>query len=95
MSSNNDQLELYNDILQLVEEEIHQRRNGESYSGNSGKDEQTKTNRTEQTGGGVDKIYPFVPGKFDAIRNSMNVPLDIAIRGSLARQKLFARENNL
>ena len=85
-------LQLYNDILGLVEEELHQRRTGGSYDGKM----------SNQTGGGPDSAdlvrrvqYPFVPGKFDAIRHSMNLPLDVAVRGAVERQKLFAQENNL
>jgi hypothetical protein len=36
-----------------------------------------------------------VPGKFDAISYSMDIPLDVAIKGTVARQKLFAQEQKL
>jgi hypothetical protein len=93
-SSNNtdkkdEQLHLYNDVLQLVEEEIYQRRNGSNYKGGStkGVDDQTGGSKGFQTGG-------MVPGKFSAMRHSMELPLDIAIRGTIARQQLFMQENN-
>lgn len=34
-----------------------------------------------------------MPGKFDLIRNSYNVDINTAIKGSIMRQRLFAKEN--
>lgn len=77
---------LYDDLLRLVEEEIYQRRNGKSFEDLSSSNAQTGGGRGNfQTGG-------TIPGKFDIIRHSMEVPLDVAIRGTIARQQLFARE---
>ena len=40
----------------------------------------------------ADKNY--IPGKFDAIKYSYHLPLDIALRGTIARQQLFLEEQN-
>lgn len=83
-----DKLNLYDEILSLVEEEIYQRKNGKSY-------EDIKS--TNQVGGyrGGFKTGGSIPGKFDIIRNSLEVPLNTAVRGTVARQQLFARENDV
>jgi hypothetical protein len=84
----NDKLEIYDEILRLVEEEIHQRRNGQSYQDISSTKGQTGGNSGNfQTGG-------LIPGKFDIVRHSLEVPLDVAIRGTVARQQLYAREKS-
>jgi len=36
----------------------------------------------------------FIPGKFDVIKHSYNVPLSIAIKGTVERQKLFELEHH-
>ena len=84
VTANNEILQLYSDIFHLVEEEIYQRRSGGNYV--------TDDRRETMRGGGA--IYGFVPGKFDAMRNSMAVPLDVAVRGTIARQRLFIQEMN-
>jgi hypothetical protein len=79
---------LYDDLLRLVEEEIYQRRNGKSFKDLPSSNAQTGGGRGNfQTGGAI-------PGKFDIIRYSMEVPLDVALRGTLARQRLFTREQS-
>ena len=78
--------ELYNDILRLVEEEVYQRHQINGYN-------DFKTNDDlNQTGGGSNDFFDYTPGKFEAIRHSMELPLETALRGTIARQKLFAKE---
>jgi hypothetical protein len=36
----------------------------------------------------------YIPGKFDAIKYSYHLPLDIALKGTIARQQLFFEEQN-
>lgn len=79
---------LYNDVLSLVEEEIYQRKSGSSY------EDMTSTKQTGGYSGGF-KIGGAIPGKFDVVRNSLEIPLNIAVRGTIARQQLFAKENNI
>jgi hypothetical protein len=85
--------QLHNDILKLVEEELYQRRNGKFYSANNINSDRVVP-VTMQKGGGAG-IDMFIPGKFDVIRHSMELPLDVAIRGSIARQKLYIKEKKL
>jgi len=77
---------LYDDILRLVEEEIYQRQNGKTF--------QDITSSNAQTGGGCGNFQTggTIPGKFDIIKHSMSVPIDVAIRGTIARQQLFIQE---
>lgn len=47
------------------------------------------------TGGGHsvnDKKY--MPGKFDVIKNSYHLPLNLALKGTVERQLLFAQEHS-
>lgn len=84
--NNNSTLKLYDEILGLVEEEIFQRKNGQSYRDSRSTREQVGGYHGNfQTGGAV-------PGKFDAIRHSLDIPLNVAIRGTVSRQQLFAQE---
>jgi len=79
-------LQLYDDVLRMVEEEIYQRRNGQSYQDYKSTDVQIGGHRGNfQTGG-------TIPGKFDVVKYSFDVPLDVAIRGTIARQQLFSSE---
>lgn len=76
---------LYNEILTLVEEEIYQRKCGKK-----------STEPEIELKGGTSNVNPlFCPGKFDAVRHSLNVPLNVALRGTAARLKLFTSENKL
>lgn len=35
----------------------------------------------------------FIPGKFDVIRSSYQIPFDVAIKGTIERQRLFLQEH--
>ena len=82
ISIDQDKQRLYNEILRLTEEELFMRKNPDYYH---------DRNTTVQSGGGH-KTMGFVPGKLEAIKYSYSMPLDVALKGSLARQKLFAKE---
>lgn len=47
-----------------------------------------QTNITNTT----NSVGRLIPGKFDIIRNSYNVPLNVAIKGTIQRQQLFLKE---
>lgn len=83
-----DKLKLLDEVLSLVEEEIYQRKNGKSYH---------DSRSTKQSGGylGNFKTGGAIPGKFDVVRNSLEIPLTIALRGTIARQQLFAKEQEI
>lgn len=54
----------------------------------------TKGNHINIAGGGnKNRTDKLIPGKFDVIRYSHNLPLNVAIKGTLERQKLFIREH--
>jgi hypothetical protein len=42
-------------------------------------------------GGSINKSK-YLPGKLDAIKYSYNIPLNVAFRGTLERQRLFLEE---
>jgi hypothetical protein len=51
-----------------------------------------------QRGGGKLSSYRlsnYIPGKLQAVRYSYQIPLNVAIKGSIARQKLFMKEKSL
>lgn len=72
--------DMYDTVFSLIEEELYQRLNPESYA---------DLNNDPQFGGqSMQSNYETI-GKFDIIRYSHNIPLNVAIKGTLARQKLF------
>ncbi|VBB18029.1 hypothetical protein YASMINEVIRUS_492 [Yasminevirus sp. GU-2018] len=108
---------LYNTVFSLIEEELYQRLNPDSYRdapydgttesicGSSNIDfdslERERLMRSQmlsgQAGGSkqgsLQKTQSnFVPGKFEAVKHSYQVPLDVAIKGSIERQRLFLKE---
>jgi hypothetical protein len=104
---NNNKSSLYNTVFSLVEEELHHRLNPSGYSdkkfdgtnvsicGSSNLDMSTLGNEGElMAGGGLSAKNKdkYIPGKFDAIRNSYNIPLSVALKGTIERQKLFLQE---
>jgi len=52
------------------------------------------------TGGGNKSInkkrsIKFIPGKFEVVKYSHNIPMNLAIKGSIERQKLFLKEHTV
>lgn len=91
----------YDTIISLVEEELYQRLTSSGYKdsvydgtkfsicGSSNIDFSTE----ELTGGSKSKsTKKIIPGKFDVIRYSHNLPLNVAIKGTMERQNLFHKE---
>lgn len=37
----------------------------------------------------------FIPGKFEVVRSSYYIPLDVAIKGTIERQRLFMKEQQI
>ncbi len=104
-----DKQSLYNTVFSLVEEELHQRRNPDTYNDNrydgtnlsiTGPDRDHSIAERESlhilTGGGENAQYmnSYVPGKFDAVRHSLHIPLSVAIKGTIARQYQYILEQN-
>jgi len=98
---NNSLKSMYNEILSLLEEELYSRHVGNDIVKNNDKNRinpklinQNKNtinqNMINQTGGNK-----YIPGKFDIIKHSFNVPLDIALKGTIERQQLFMKENKI
>lgn len=82
---------LYDDILRMVEEEIYQRKTPVGYV------DHNTTDKVRQSGGNRNNNLSkgMIPGKFEAMRFSMEPPIDVALRGTVARQVLFSKEFNL
>ena len=103
-----DKKSLYDTVFSLIEEELHQRRNPSGYSdnkydgtkssicGSSNLDISCLENERAimiQRGGNMQSNKKYVPGKFDAIRHSYNIPLNVALQGTIERQRLFLEEH--
>lgn len=43
-------------------------------------------------GGNLQSNKKYVPGKFDAVKHSYKLPLNVALQGTLERQRLFLEE---
>ena len=87
--TNETKLHLYDDILRMVEEEVYQRKTSNGYV------DHNTTEMVKQSGGGNSKSNGIIPGKFEAIRYSMEPPINVALRGTVARQMLFAKESDI
>jgi hypothetical protein len=103
-----DKQKVYDTIFSLVEEELYQRFNASSYKdstfdgtnqsicGSSNLD--IHIDSSLMKGGSKNKSKfksnKYIPGKFDVLRYSHNVPLNVAIKGTLERQKLFLQEHS-
>lgn len=97
---------IYSTILALVEEELHHRLtpgayvdnryDGTNFSicGSSNLDIDIKEPEPDTVmKGGSSLNMNYIPGKFDVVRYSHNVPLAAALKGSRDRQRLFMQEN--
>lgn len=101
---NQDLNNLYNNVYALIEEELFLRMNPENYHDNFdiiSEIDPTKNSRKvicfELLGGGIDNRENQenqMPGKFDLIRNSYNMDINTAIKGSIMRQRLYMKENS-
>lgn len=104
-----DKQSLYNTVFSLVEEELHHRKNPETYNDNrydgtnisiTGPNRDHSIAERESlhvlTGGDTNASYMnnYIPGKIDAVRHSFHIPLDIAIKGTIARQNQYILEQN-
>jgi hypothetical protein len=99
-----DKQNMYNTVFSLIEEELHQRMNPSGYNnnrydgtnlsicGSSNIDISTLNEHNNNMFGGS-KIINYIPGKFETVRHSYHVPLNIAIKGSISRQKQYIVEN--
>lgn len=98
-----DKQSMYNTVFSLIEEELHQRMNPRGYnnnrydgtnvsiSGSSNVDIASLERIQDIVGGG--KVHDqYVPGKFDTVRHSYRLPIEVAILGSVQRQRLFMKE---
>lgn len=92
---------LYNTVFSLLEEELYQRTHPETYNDkifdNMSNNSMSEFDDNKCLSGGSNnnsfgKIDKYVPGKFDALRNSYNIPLNIAIKGTIERQKMFMQK---
>ena len=95
---------LHNTVFALIEEELYNRLHPSTYRdqkydgtnfsicGSSNLDILSlEQEENLQKGGG--NLSTYVPGKFEAIKYSYKIPLNIAIQTSFERQKLF--KNNI
>jgi hypothetical protein len=96
---------MYNNVFSLIEEELFQRLNPSTYRDDKGFDGSLESicgssnldidfrinehQKDHQKGGSN------IPGKFDVIRSSYSVPLDVAIRGTIERQRLYLKEQRI
>lgn len=102
-----DKNQLYNKVLSLIEEELYLRMHPVEYNNNHydgtnrsicGNDNLDVSltpkddDNNYMAGGGFKTKNKVMPGKIDVVRNSFNLPLDIAIKGTLERQRLFKAE---
>lgn len=104
-----DKQNLYNIVFSLLEEEVFQRTTPGSFTDTKYNDFSSSVSKHTAhrvIGGGKNNEYmamipnhsksfhSHIPGKFDIVRNQYCVPIDVAIKGSLERQKLFLLEKN-
>lgn len=111
MSNNQtvDKQQIYDTIFSLIEEELHQRLNSTSYKdsaydgskysicGSSNLDIPKNESITSTLTGGASLVFKrnFIPGKFEVVKYSHNLPLSVALKGSVERQKLFLKERTI
>lgn len=89
-----DKQKLYNCVFSLLEEELYQRMNPKIYNDKPFDKTNNKMIGGNSNGNSSDNVSNLFPGKLDIIRNSYHLPIDIAIKGSVDRQKLFLKEQS-
>lgn len=100
-----DKQSMYNTVFSLIEEEVHQRMNPSGYNNNkydgtnhsicgSSNVDIASLEKIQEMAGGGKESDNYIPGKFDAVRHSYRMPLEVAIMGSVKRQRLFAKERS-
>lgn len=103
-----DKSSLYNTVFSLIEEELYQRLKPEGYT--DAKYDGTKTSicgssnldlsaleneRVVMLGGGkAQDNKTYIPGKFEAVKHSFKLPLNVAVQSTLERQRLFLEEHS-
>src|SRR5580692_7041096 len=93
---------LYNTVFALIEEELYHRKNPSGYhdkvydgslSSICGSSNLEISSLDNMMGGGQkSNSKKYMPGKFDMIKNSYQLPLNLALKGTLERQRLFSEE---
>lgn len=105
----NSKLTEYNTVFALLSEEVRQRQYPGNYTDKpfDGTDYSiTGTSNIEMSDmvndirslidnkmGGGHSQSKYMPGKIDALRYSYNIPLNVALKGTFERQRIFAQEH--